>query len=150
MTRTETITALLERYDDLVDPQQAGHSANLTGVPLMPPTYTDSVRELERLLRRMRDDRSEPLLRVGERKVSVRACWWHINTRYIACTRVIKVEMVRRRGKHGKHITVPERHVITLANGSEDAIVKRGVQWIADAWSLKHEPMLPDEAKVAA
>jgi hypothetical protein len=132
--RELAIVALLERYDELVDPSQGGFSSREVGVPLMPPTYTDSVRELERLLRLMRAER--------------RRLWWHVNEHFLAVEWVARDVWVRRQTKHGKHVTVAERRLERRADGSDARLVERGVEWLARHWGLVHEPMLPSEAMV--
>jgi hypothetical protein len=129
-TRELALVALLERYDDLVEPWVGPGSSGLVGVPLMPPTYTDSVRELERLLRRLREER--------------RGLWWHVNEHYLAVSWVARTVYVRRRAKGGKHATVAERRLERQGDESDPRKVAEGVAWLAESWGLEHEPMLPE------
>lgn len=148
--RQRTIQTLLERYQELVEPTQTARGTG-DGYPRPPGTYTTSVRELERLLRQMRDDRAQPLIALASgTKVSVRACWWHLNARYIASTTTIKSRTMTRKTRHHKRVTTTERQLVVSPNGSTPAIVDAGIGWLADHWRLPHEPMLPRELQVSA
>lgn len=151
--RVEVLVVLLERYQELVDPLNgpSGVAGDGESVVRMPITYTASVRELERLLRVMREDRSEPLQLVGGRKVSVRALWWHVYHRYIASTtRTVDVEVLKR-GKNGKrHRDIERRAVPCYDRAVNPVLVAAGVSWMAEAWSLASEPMIPSALLVAA
>lgn len=128
---------LLERYHDLVDPMQSRAGKGEGSGPGMPRTYTASVRELERLLVRMREER--------------RSQWWHVTERYIRCQHVTKDVQVKRKGKNGKTATVIERQCVTVYPPAVRLEkVRRGVKWIADEWQLQSEPMIPSEMLVAA
>lgn len=135
--RQRIIVELLDRYDELVSPLQArnGHGDG-EPLPLMPATYTASVRELERLMQRMRAERPSQ--------------WWHVNEHYIACTWVVREVPVRRKAKRG-HVTELTRARVRRASPAVRAEkVRRGVQWLADEWAAPFEPMLPQELLVAA
>jgi len=149
--REQAIVALLERFDDLHDPWQAGNGGDrgLGGLTPhepgchvwsgSPPRCTcayRSVAELERLLVRMRDER-KPL-------------WWQLNEHFLAVTWVAKTVYVRRKAKNGKHVTVSERRLERVGDGSDPRLVDEGVSWLANAWNLTHEPMLPSEFLVSA
>lgn len=143
--RIEVIRTILERYDELTDPMQAGNGSGDTGLRLMPATYTASVREVERLLVQARDDRSHPLvtLETGA-KASIRSLWWHLNARYIASHDVIKPRNVTRRAKNGKKLTVAERQVVPQYDPRVRLeLVDAGVAWLARSWARQFEPMLP-------
>jgi hypothetical protein len=131
-SRVQAIVALLERYDDLVDPWREGTGG--MGVPMMPPTYTSDVRELERLLRRMRDE--------------LKPLWWHLNEHFLAVTWVQKTVFVQRKTKHGKRLTIAERRMERLGDRSDERRVAEGVAWLAEEWALGHEPMVPELALV--
>jgi hypothetical protein len=128
-TREQVIVALLERYEDLVEPWVGPGSSGLVGVPLMPPTYTADVRELERLLKRMR--------------TSERGLWWHVNEHFLAARWATREVVVARRGKHGKRVTASERRLVRVGDRSDPRLVEDGVAWLAEMWGLEHEPMLP-------
>lgn len=176
--REDVIRQLLERYAEFTDPLNgpAGAPGDGDGLALMPRTYTASVRELERLLCTMRQDRHRALLTLASgEKVSVRSCWWHVTERYLRCsTRQRSVRWLR-----GQWVDLrPNEHVIgkpggwelTLADGRtrkkatptefvvvvqtwdaavRSKLVDRGVEWLASEWALAHEPMLPLEAIAA-
>lgn len=149
--RERVIRDLLERYHDLTDPQQtrAGRGEG-EPLPLMPVTYTPTVRELERLLTVMRQDRHRPLIQVGAEKVSVRRLWWHVSERYLRCQVTLKDVPVKRKAKHGKTLTVLERRaVVTPQPGVNPVFVDRGIRWLAEEWGLASEPMLPKELLAA-
>ena len=96
---------------------------------MMPPTYTEDVRELERLLRLQR--------------LECRRLWWHVNEHFLRAVWVLREVELRRRGKHGKYHTVFERRVVRVGDGSTPGLVVEGVAWLAENWGLEHEPMLP-------
>lgn len=155
LVRCRVIRDLLARYAELVDPMQARDgSGNGVALGLMPATYTPSVRELERLLRMMREDRSAKLVIVDHHafpKVSVRRLWWHVNARYIAAGSRTVDRQVARKGKGGKRALVVERCVEPIVDRRVDEVlVTAAVAWIAQAWALRSEPMLPADLQVAA
>lgn len=157
--RAAVIEQLLERYNDLVDPMQSGNQQGDTGLRLMPQTYTPTVRELERLIRLMRDDRHHPLVTVEGEKVSVRKLWWHLNAWYIAVehktyTPPLKVA----KGKNGKLIklqvddqgvALPQVRVLRSPEARYQLALK-AVEWLSASWGLVGEPMLPRELVQAA
>lgn len=161
--RRDVIVHLLERLNELVDPVRAGNGDGQTGLLLMPATYTPSVRELERLLVVMRLDRSESLLLLGNgRKASVRACWWHLNERYLRattrtcwrcpkCSTESHVERHTHRDRRGKLCAYPGKRVLVNVYdpGVDEKLVDAGVGWLAEHWALAVEPMLPRELMVA-
>lgn len=135
--RETVLVELLERFNELCDPMQSGNGEGDTGLRLMPATYSASVRELERLLTRMREVR--------------RSQWWHVTERYIRATSVLRDVQVKRKGKNGKTVTLTERHVVAVYDrGVRLEKVRRGVEWLASEWSLPHEPMLPDAILAAS
>ena len=147
--REEIIYQLLERWDDLVEP---GVHVDAPGdrayIPLMPSTYTPTVRELERLLKVMRSER--------------RSQWWHVTERYLrSSVRVIEVPVKNGRVKLPPHTThlaggiqrgdKTARLTVKTWNPAVRAEkVRRGVAWLAIGWSLPHEPMLPNELLAVA
>lgn len=136
--REQVIITLLERYAELVDPMQVRDgTGDGTDVNLMPRTYTPTVRELERLLIRMRTER--------------RSQWWHVTERYLRCQHKTMDVHVKRKAKNGKTVKVLERQVVTTWHpGVKNERVRRGIEWLADQWSLPTEPMIPRELLVAA
>lgn len=119
------------------------------------------VGELERLLRVMRDE-GGAVVTLGalvrelrpaqaEIRVSVRALWWHVNARFIASTSRTVDRSVTRRGKNGKKLHVLERQVVPVYSQRVNPLVVRaGVRWLAEGWSLEVEPFMPQELLVAA
>lgn len=151
--RCEIIRELLERYRELVEPL-AGNGYGSSGqvTPLPPSTYTPSVRELERLMRKMREgSTAKTVVLPNGSRTSIRSLWWNVNERYIRATPIIRDVTVHRRTKHGKRLTVIERQVIPVFHRDvDDAKVAAGVAWIAARWSIPNEPMLPPELKIAS
>lgn len=188
--REEKITALLERWPELRETLNgglgvAGDGGSLTlmpherrcllqrrpdrewhrGMDTTPATCTCAYRgvsELERLLRRMRDDQAGYIVRVGdlvpmlrpaqaEIRLSVRALWWHVSQRYVVATSRTVDRPVTRRGKNGKKLHVLERQVVPVYSQRVNLLVVRaGVRWLAEGWSLDVEPFMPQELLVAA
>ena len=136
--REEVIVSLLERLAEFTEPLNGptGIAGDGDSVALMPRTYTPSVREVERLMRRMRVER--------------RSQWWHVNARYVLCEHVARDVPVRRKAKNGKTVTLLERQLVAVFDrGVRAEKVRRGVEWLAAEWALPHEPMLPLEAIAA-
>jgi hypothetical protein len=173
VTRRETIVQLLERFTELTDPVRSGNGGGSSGLLLMPhepgcrllerarpmllgerwsrPVCSCSMRsvvELGRLLGVMREDRSRPLLRLGDgAKVSVRACWWHLNERYVRvesrlgwrCPRCHAVSHSVRhshRDRRGKLHGYPcVRVLVEVYDPRVDLrMVGRGVDWLVSEW----------------
>lgn len=151
-SRQQVIETLLERYHDLVDPMQSrGVLGDGEHLPLMPATYTASVRELERLLGAMREDRLSSLvaLTTGER-ASVRSLHWHVSERYIRSLVRTRDVPVTRRAKGKRTVTVLERRVVTTYSPKvRQVLVDAAIAWLADNWALRSEPMLPNELLAA-
>lgn len=167
--REAAIVTLLERHAELTDPGTVRSAAGTgTHVALMPHApscailrsspprcscWRRDLDELERLLRLMRGDRHSPLLRLdtGER-VSVRACWWHVNAWYLTA-RWTLFEPPLQKGRKKRPVrlqidaqgrALPVRRAHREAGARED-VARVGVGWIAAHWSLGHEPMRPVE-----
>jgi hypothetical protein len=146
--RTDVIVQLLERLAELTDPVRAGNGDGRNGMLLMPPTYTPSVKELERLLGRLR--------------VEHHSVWWHVNERYLRsytvtmwkcpkCKGLTHAATHRHRDRRGKHADYHGTRVLVVRYSPrvDEDKVKRGVVWLAENWGLVHEPMLPRELMVA-
>lgn len=141
--RERTIVQLLERYDDLVDPMQIRAGGDRDGFgALMPGTYNDSVRELERLILRLREEHH--------------SVWWHLNERFLACRwrtcfRCPKcggethAPIHRHRDKRGRMSNYDGARIVVavVSERVNRQKVERGVAWLAGEWALPHEPMLP-------
>lgn len=163
-SRERVIVELLVRLPELVDPMQSRSGlGDGVALPLMPATYTASVREVERLLRVMRDDRSSPLIRdaagvkviADGQPVSVRRLWWHVRGFYVDVDRSpvapqrVKVAKSKRRqlvrlATDSTGRPLPSRREVRQPGARRD-LAELGVAWIASHWSLKHEPFLPAE-----
>lgn len=178
--RRQVIQVLLERYSELVDPLRSGSGVRGDGgsVALTPHERSCAlvssssglnrctcayrgVRELERLLRLMRDEGGQ-IVRLGafvdglpaaqqSIRVSVRGLWWHLNARYIAATERTVDVPVTRRSKNGKKLRVMERRAVATYDQRVSPIhVSAGVAWLAAGWALEVEPMVPVDLLVAA
>src|SRR5947207_3161779 len=77
--RQLALVSLLERYHELVDPMQAGNQGDRLGYLAMPLTYTPSVRELERLLNRMRNQAKQQ----AYKGCSLGKLRWHLMAWYV-------------------------------------------------------------------
>ena len=137
-TRAEVLASILERYDELVSPLVGANGAKGDGdsVPWPPATYTRDVKELERLLRRLRSEN--------------RQLWWHLTHRYLRTTTTIKERKVSRKVKGKGVINTVERVVWTAWSPVVDqGKVEKALEWLAREWGLKREPMLPTECLVS-
>lgn len=146
--REEVIRDLLGLWRDCCDPMQSGNGGTSgEGWLRMPGSYTDSFRELERLLKSMRDDRTRSLivLASGE-KVSVRKLGWHVSERFIRSTTKNGWQTIRRRNVKGKMVTERVRAIVTVVHPDvREDLVTAGIRWLATEWSLPHEPFLPKQ-----
>lgn len=175
MTRTQTIVSILEQFDELANPLWSTAGGGSGGPALMPKTYNASVREVERLLLGMRDDRAHPLVSSAGVKHSVRSLWWHVDQRYLKAQRVLRDVGFLRGSYHGlkaneevvgrpggwelvlaeqrqKHARKPEpmRVVVTTWHRDVDHVkVTLGIDFLAAHWALAHEPFLPAESLAA-
>lgn len=165
--REAAVVRLLERLPDLGEPFGDGRSAGVgVHVPLMPhergcgvlgssrvcTCARQSVVELERLLRLMREDRHGALLTLegsGER-VSVRGCWWHVNAWWVS-VRWVMFEPALRTGRRKAPVrlavddwgrVLPQRRAVREAGARED-VAYRGVRWLAVEWGIDQGPMVP-------
>lgn len=141
--REVAIVQLLERYEDLVDPQQIRAGGDRDGFgALMPGTYTGSVRELERLVVRLREERHH--------------LWWHLNERYLACEwrtcwrcprckGETHAQRHRHRDRRGRMSNYDGVRILKpfWSERVNPAKVRAALSWLAGEWSLEHEPMLP-------
>ena len=152
MTTRETILwRIAELYTDLIDPLNGPAGIRGTGETtggMNPHLYTPTVREYERLVKLMRDDRSEPLL---EGKLSVRSLWWHLEHWHHRANRVIRHypvtsknhgKVTTLRNHDGTPVTRPTIHHLRDPKASEQK-AHQAVEWIAHHWGLQVEPMLP-------
>lgn len=165
--REEVIAQCLEDWAFLTEP---GTTLGIVGdgdsTPRMPKTYTPTVREIERLVRELRDSHDLVTLNGAEvrddnqQRVSCRRAWKHVNGWYLqAERRTIEPTNVIRPNKHRKQLQKPLRDedgrplrqtVVTRAKGAREPIAGIGVRWMAERWALKVEPMLPAELLSAA
>lgn len=134
-SRARILEEIAARYEELIDP--LAHTGikgdgSMAGVLHMPPTYTATVREFERLKAALK--RSRPDLH------------WHLVAYHIRVTRAQKwvPRAVKRRNRHTEWKLEPRivvyRHPDAQQDQAHDAI-----RWIANHWALQSEPMLPPE-----
>lgn len=143
-------------YQDLVDPTASAGiqgDGNTFGLQLTPATYTSTVREFERLMTTMRNDRHRALITLtsGER-VSVRKLHWHLleyHLKAVRTTRAPKLTIARGHARKLHKLQV-DQHGAPLpqfrVHRHPQARIELAVaatEWQADNWGLSHEPMLP-------
>lgn len=154
-TRQTILKEIARLYPELIDPLNGPTGIRGTGEIAggMPSTYTATVKEYERLVKLMRDDRSEPLLTDKHgNKLSVRSAWWHLEHWHHRATRVIR---------HQPIVTKRGRRTVTLVNADKTPVTRptiaylrdpkaqehkadRAIEWIAQHWNEDiGEPMLP-------
>ena len=153
--RFSVLWRIAELYTKLVDPLNGPGGVRGTGEsPIsMPPTYTQTVVEYERLVKLLRDDRSLPLLRLEDgTKASARSCWWHLEHWHHRAQRVIRHMPVTKPGKKGRPVTLRNADgspvtvptIVWLRDDKADVVrAKRAVQWCCENWKLDCEPFLP-------
>jgi len=115
----------------------------------MPRTYTPTVREVERLVKALREERH--------------SVWWHVNEWYLRAETQLLFHCPRcksnthqpshvHRGKSGKDLRVDGRRIVIHRRHKNANVDKasKGIAWMAEHWSLSHEPMIPQELQIAA
>ena len=134
--RASVIEQILERLAELTEPVAGnGSRGDGTSVPLPPKTYTADVREVERLMTRLRDED--------------RSLWWHVSEKYLRSTATIKTSTERKRVKGKGYITAHLRKVVPhFSPKVDEKLVEAGLEKMASWWSLGHEPMMPKEVVV--
>lgn len=190
--RVKALRFYLEQYRDLTESATpAGvRAATSSHVPLMPhqqwcqlmlPTSDTTVctcwqrdlRELERLLRVMRDNPGNPILRdqdgrkliTAGRPVTLRRLHWQLHAYFIDARRTPEFHLVPlRKGKRPPRIKQQEilkdpetgRYAATTVGwrvtrhpDASEALAQAGVDWLAEHWALTHEPKLPRELLAA-
>jgi hypothetical protein len=152
--RVEVLSQIASRYVELTEPcGKDGIRGDGTGVSLMPRTYTATVKEFERLMGVMRN----------QAKQKAYAGWslgklsWHILEWFVKAEPVVRSRPLLVTGKGGKLVpayeSTGERAMIRTAaylrnpDAREDRALL-GLEWMAGAWALRIEPMLPDEIVV--
>lgn len=155
--REKVLWTIAGLYSELIDPLNGPASLRGDGesLALMPSTYTATVKEYERLVKLMRDDRSEPLVRTpGGDKVSVRSLWWHLEHWHHRAERVIRHVPKQAKTKRGKTLTVMNQDGRPATEpklayrrdpGASVARAELAIQFIASRWDHRRigEPMLP-------
>lgn len=159
-TRVTILREIARLYPELIDPLNGPATIRGTGesLGLMPTTYTSTVKEYERLVRLMRDDRSEPLLELRHKgqvigKLSVRSAWWHLEHYHHRAERVIRHQPITtKRGRRTVTLVNADKSPVTQPTiayhrdpKANEAKADRALEWIAQHWDHKRigEPMLP-------
>jgi hypothetical protein len=148
--RVVVLEQIAERYGELTDPLADGALPGdglMAGVLRMPRTYTATVREFERLV---------VLLRAEDRVL-----WGHLDGWWLsAVTRTVfhcprcgichQSEHRHENRRSGRMSTVKCKRVVQWRRrqGAREGEARRAIEWVAAAWSLGSEPMLPDELRV--
>lgn len=158
--RTFPITVVLCQHDKITSTLGGGIGVPGDGGSLMfmPREYTLTVREVERLLRVLRDSYHAPLEHTSAGKVSRRRLWWHANEYYIRALPVMRrpAKIPRSKGKALKAALLDEDgralpiRVMQRHPEASKVLAQCAVEWIAEHWALTHEPMLPQELLAAA
>lgn len=151
-SRVNVLAEIARCYAELVDPLNGG-----SGVPgdgsspiQMPRTYTPTVKEFERLLRLMRHTSDQQGKYEGYRlkTLAFHLEGWHTTAeRIIRRQPVIVVSHGKPRQLKNHDGSTKTRPVIAYRRHPE-ALEERAqlaLRWIAEQWSLGHEPMLPRE-----
>lgn len=155
-SREYVIVNILEQYADLTEPgAKLGIAGDDGAHPHLPHTYTDSVKEIERLMRQLQAER--------------RSQWWHVNARYLAATSSTKTKhrlhgrwtdlepheavmgfpagwtlvLDEERGKRKQTPTEHRVYVVSWNPNVRAEKVRRGVRHLADNWSLTRGPVAP-------
>lgn len=153
MTKTETITEMLKRFHEARETLDGKDGSPKSGerVPLMPVTWNDSYRQLERLLIKLRVERTSQ--------------HWHVSERYLRCT-IRVIEAPTRKTKSGNVEILLPAHTELVAGSPviggttarcrvrqwsprvREEKVRRGVSWLAE--NYQGEPYMPVEFLAAA
>lgn len=151
-SRVPVLAEIARRYHDLVCPLNGPDRIRGDGesVPRMPPTYTATVREFERLMGVMRSQARQQAAH-GEAVGTLR---WHILAWYVDAEPVTRHRnvYVARHGKkprlllkaNGKPLTRPETGFRRHPQARKEK-ADWGLEWMAERWGLGTEPMLPRE-----
>lgn len=159
--RAAVLWTIAANYNDLVDPIASagiqGDGASF-GLQLTPPTYTTTVREFERLMTVMRNDRHSALISIYDdkgnfiEKASVRKLHWHLLEYHLKATKTMtvpKLTIARAHGRKLHRLPVDEHGAalpkITMRRHPQARIelAAQAVEWQATNWTLDHEPMIP-------
>lgn len=154
--REQVLWRIAELYGDLVDPLQSGAGIPGTGesIPMLSESlYTPTVREFERLLKTMKDDRHAALRTLEDgSKASVRQCRWHLVEWHIRAERTLNWPSLKVKANAGRKLVklpldedgrpLPAVRVTRHPQAREELAVE-AVRWMAAHWRLATEPMLP-------
>jgi hypothetical protein len=143
----EVLWDIAELYDELVCPLNGGEGVRGTGesVVMMPPTYTATVKEFERLLGVMRNQARQQAFR-GESLGTLR---WHILEYLLKPQRIVRLQTVKvRKGRRLVELRHPNgdlvmRPVVGFTGRDPGARKERaedGLEWIAARWGLAYPP----------
>lgn len=144
--RIEILTEIASRYEELVDtPGRTGVPGSGEYGPRMPRTYTATVKEFERLLKRMRNQAKQK----AYGGYSLGTLWWHLVQWHVHPRgRVQRVVAVRQKVKGGRSMVVytPTMVVVRHPDSREERAVL-ALEWMSEHWGLGVEPMVPDELR---
>lgn len=151
-TRQAAFDELLTHYREAQETMWSGQgydATDMAGVRLMPPVWTWVYRELERLLRRMRNQGHQQAVE----GVSLKTLYWHVGEWYLRseshpvypAPRLVRYrqrgvlhEEARPAGSHSVRVT---RH-----RDVRPVRVRLGLVWLDREWPANvGEPMVPDE-----
>lgn len=158
--RATVLWTIAANYQDLVDPLNSRAGIHGTGeaLALTPATYTSTVREFERLMTTMRNDRHRALIAVYDakgnliEKASVRKLHWHLleyHLKAVKTTRAPKLTIAKGHTRklvklqvddHGSPLPIFRVHRHPQARME---LAAAATEWQGREWSLRHEPELP-------
>lgn len=152
--RVRVLRTIASRYLELVSPLNGpgGVKGDGDALSFMPPTWTPTVREFERLMRVMREDRAHSLIQVGDERVSVRRLRWQVVAYYVNAESVTRhfplplkkgSRLALMRDMDGQAVTTRPVTRVHRHPGADVRLADAGLAWMAGAWLPKHEPMLP-------
>lgn len=154
--RATVLWTIAENYQDLVDPLNSRAGIHGTGeaLALTPATYTSTVREFERLMTTMRNDRHRSLITLGAgERVSVRSLHWHLLEYHLKAVRTTRApKLTIARGHTPRKLVklqvddqgspLPQFRVHRHPQARLE-LAAAACEWQAENWGLSHEPMLP-------
>jgi hypothetical protein len=157
-TREHILWRIAELYTDLTDP--TGGPSDIRGPGesdggMNPKLYTPTVKEYERLVKLMRDDRHEPLIRTNGERLSIRSLWWHLEhfhhravrvTRHYPVTAKAGGKIVQLHHQDGSLVTRPAISHLRDPKANEQK-AQLAIEWIAQHWNLQSEPMIPEPVR---
>jgi hypothetical protein len=145
LTRVEIFEEMLRRYSEAQETMNKGGMGDGSSVTLMPLTWNESYRELERVLKLMREERPSQ--------------WWHLTERFLRCQdQVAEVRVFRTR--KGPEFRLPAHcelgagapqiaghtarvRLVVWSSSVRMEKVRRGLEYVSQ--QFRGDPFLPQE-----